>query len=520
MARRSGRFVGSADYRAAQTLFAPDSYAQQPRKNHKTSSVRRGAGPGKYRLFRGQGWGEVLAVPFYDLPGRICAFMFIGRDADPAAGDVVFKAANFQPAAVPFREAGVAMWAAMDEPKPERLFRGQNFLFLVSDPLLALQLQCHWFRENSRPLPIVAMYGDARVRTAAAVAHLPPKRLIFWGNNSQAFSLAKIARGEVSRYQVSAAEMQRNLAHHPPCDWLRLCADHAEPFSAAFRGLLRQCSASLAEKIFRELDFTPDDIRRLLPTLAEPLRERLQRIESLTLASRKVAVRGKTVVESDAGWTLEGSRELICNAAIRVEEILQTSENVTYYRGTLRLEGVEHSFTVPQAEVDRRGLFLVLRDLLLKRGAGLIRFQPRWSAHALFIALTLGQPKCRYGVDRIGWNPREYCFSFPQFSICRGGELLTDVPPLAIENPPAANFGRHLSNSLFADHIEALGANRPEVSILWAMAACLIHNLLAPAMHYPPAGILLDGPGRRGHRPGRRQGFRLPGARPAAAIER
>ena len=69
--------------------------------------------------------------------------------------------------------------------------------------------------------------------------HLPPKRLIFWGNNSQAFSLAKIARGEVSRYQVSAAEMQRNLAHHPPCDWLRLARIVAEPFAAEGDGSIR-----------------------------------------------------------------------------------------------------------------------------------------------------------------------------------------------------------------------------------------------------------------------------------------
>ena len=33
------------------------------------------------------------------------------------------------------------------------------------------------------------------------------------------------------------------------------------------------------------------------------------------------------------------------------------------------------------------------------------------------------------------------------------------------------------------------------MSIIWAVAGCIIHNLVAAAMHYPACGILLDGPG-------------------------
>ncbi|MEI8375718.1 MAG: hypothetical protein WCJ35_23090 [Planctomycetota bacterium] len=62
-----GRFVGSAHYKQVQDLFHPGSYSRQARVNHgQKTSVRRGAGPGEYRMFcSGAEWEDVLVVPFF-----------------------------------------------------------------------------------------------------------------------------------------------------------------------------------------------------------------------------------------------------------------------------------------------------------------------------------------------------------------------------------------------------------------------------------------------------------------------
>ena len=45
---------------------------------------------GRGRVFKGKDWNDVLVIPFYTAPGRIHAFMFIGRDAQ-APDDFVLK---------------------------------------------------------------------------------------------------------------------------------------------------------------------------------------------------------------------------------------------------------------------------------------------------------------------------------------------------------------------------------------------------------------------------------------------
>lgn len=44
-------------------------------------------------VFRGKEWGDVLMVPFYDLPGRISCLLCVGRQGDPEQ-DYVIKRAN------------------------------------------------------------------------------------------------------------------------------------------------------------------------------------------------------------------------------------------------------------------------------------------------------------------------------------------------------------------------------------------------------------------------------------------
>jgi hypothetical protein len=73
-----------------------------------------------------------------------------------------------------------------------------------------------------------------------------------------------------------------------------------------------------------------------------------------------------------------------------------------------------------------------------------------------------------------------------------------DQPTLVIDHLPAADLNIIPGLSTLNEaELAAAGERRPEVPIFLATAACLAHNLLAPAMNYPPSGILLDGEGAR-----------------------
>jgi len=491
--RRGGRFVGTADFHEVQDLFAPLSYAKQPRVNRNgKTTLRRGAGPGRYRLFKGHGWDEVLVFPFQDLPGRISGFLFIGRDADPDVGDVIFKVANYQPNATHYREAGLGMREVTDEP-PHPMFG--NVLVVITDPLVALQLQGRALRDSITPLPIVTSYFDTDIRTHAPFANLPGTRVVFWGRDTNILREAKAANAEVSLYPISDKEIQRRLPHHLPIQWLQLILKHAVPWTIALRQQLEVRDLATAEAILHEMEFSADELRLFVSRSSKDLQERLAGIAPLRLASRRLSVGGKVVVESDIGWRLEESGEVISNAAIRIEEFVQTSKGSGYYRGTVRLDGQEIGFCFPITEVDRHGLFPLVRDLLLEHDIGCFQYRHDWVKHSAFIAMTLGQPKCRTGVDRIGWYEKEQSFVFPRFAITRLGTVRYALPPLVVDNPPAAHLAECGTLAFLHNQVEALSTAGQETSLLWSMAACIVHNLLVPAIRYQPAGILLDGIG-------------------------
>jgi len=490
---RMGQFVGSAHYKEVENLFHRGSYAEQPRVNHdKKTSVRRGAGPGDYRLFHGDAWDDVLIVPYFDMPGRICGFLIVGRDADPGAGDILFKPGNFQPATLPLREAGFGMWQAMAPPLHPAL---GDALFVINDPLVALTLQGRSYRDSFQPLPIVMSHCDARVQTKAALTHLPHRKVIFWGTDPGTLKQAKAVGGWVSTYPISDKEIQRNLHHHEPYDWLRLILKRAVPWQIAFRERLRRMDQPTLEALIDHMQLTPDELRELAAGPDQALRERLEHLDTLHLNTRKVQVGKKTVVETEVGWTLERTGEVVCNAAIRVEEVLHTSDDTTYYHGTVRFNGADHAYTVASADVDRRGLLRVIREFLIAEGVGFLQYHPDWVKPSAHIAMTLGKPMFRDAVDRIGWHSKERRFVFPRFCINTVGEVSTKHLPVLIDNPPAADLMPPMYRPFMPEELESLCADRPEVSMFWAMAASVLHNLLAPAANRNPAGIVLDGPG-------------------------
>ena len=488
-----GHLVGSADCRQVQEVFHPGSYAAAPRTNPSgKATVRRGAGPGASRLFPGAGWADVLVVAFHDLPGRISGFLFIGRDADPAAGDVVFKPANYESSTVPFHEAGLGMWRAAEQQPHWILGR---VLFAFSDPLLALRLQGQNARESGAPLPIVISGLDARARTEASLAHFSGRPLVFWGRDPIILRQAKAVDGLVSSYTLSDKEIAGGLRHREPAGWLQIILKHARPWRLVLGEQLLRCDVRAAEALLAHMEFSPEELRHFIASSHYELRERLDRCSPLRIAARRVVANGKTIVETQEGWVIERTGELVCNAAIRMEEVATTSAGEVFYRGIAHFLAADHAFNVSKADVDERGLLSCLFSSLLQSGAGVLQYGRNWDRAALSIAMQMGQPRAITGFDRIGWQPEREAFLFPRFAITRSGEVRDDLPPMRTEDPVPALALIEPRPHLFREELDDLSADTPEVAVFWAVAAGVIHNLLAAAMRYPACGVLLDGPG-------------------------
>jgi hypothetical protein len=128
----------------------------------------------EHHVFRNNKWTDALVLPYYSLPGRICGFLFIGRDGCPTRDHVYYPIHTTKRAAT---EGGVfGYWSPA---KATGLY--SNSVVACGDPALVMRLQVRNFASSQRPMPLVAYYDGLRIVTRTAWQAFQDKRLVFWG---------------------------------------------------------------------------------------------------------------------------------------------------------------------------------------------------------------------------------------------------------------------------------------------------------------------------------------------------
>jgi hypothetical protein len=493
---RGGQFLGASTRKAVEEFFQPGAYATQLRKNRDgRQSVRRGSGAGPQRIFTGIGWGEVLVVPFYDLPARICGFLFVGREAKPERGDFVYKAVPLGHSQYP-HEAGLAMLENVFAPPHRHL--GET-LFVIPDPVTALHLQARHLVSWGVPLPLVMTYQDDRHLTTARVwDQLPQRPRVYWAPvlDHRVINQARQAGAEISSVEVSRHEQHRWMDHRPAQYWLRYFNQHRVTWGDALEKALRARGRQEVEELLIKLQFRPNELQDFLRGCQPDLAQRVEEILDQRVFHRRVAINGKTVVDTGSAWVLEPGGELICNAAVRIERILRTSSGLTLYDGYVRIRDETIPFRENVRRIDQHGLLTCLRDRLLDAGKGPLIYQRAWDRCAVELAMQLHPPEVIPSADRVGWNEFENRFDFPHYSICADGQVHIGSGTVVAEGPlPAQRWVP--PRSLTPMELEQLSRTSAEVRLFWALTACVAHNLLAAALHQDPVGIVLEGDGAR-----------------------
>ena len=200
-----GRIVGFTDRRAVDGYFQPGTLAG--RLERSPDGYRRTTVSGGCATFRGPGWDALVVVPFWDLPGRIAGFLFIGRGGDPAT-DYVYRrvpplgsrggrGAGSHGRGTRRRDGGLAFLPGLlARPRwPQADGEGDRPAVIVSDVEPALRLQLRHLDDHDEPLPLVVpwegpSYGPTaawgRCRRAASSAGGGPTRRCWRGRGRSA----------------------------------------------------------------------------------------------------------------------------------------------------------------------------------------------------------------------------------------------------------------------------------------------------------------------------------------------
>lgn len=481
-----GIYLGAASRREVEDLFAPLAYSEQPRKNtNGTATIRRGSGSGPLRPFRGEGWEEVLVVPYYDLPGRICAFHFIGRNANYSAGDYIYRRANLGPTRVPVREAGVAMLPSVS--RPHRLFG--NDVLVISDPVVGINLQARAMREETRGLPIILSHFTPEIQTLRLPHPLQDRRLIFWGDHPTVVLQAKRSGGLISTFRFTTAEKGRRLNHRLPLEWLAILRRRAIPWYVALQRELVKLDKSAISARLESLEFTPTELDEFCRECTPDLAQRIYAADPHRFGGRSIVVDGKTIRETADGWRLHHSGELLCNVPIRLTELLTTSSGTQHYRGAATFGEETATFTLEKKSVEKRGLFPCVRDTLAADDSRNFTFNPRWSKRSEFMALQLSPPKIVPKAERIGWSQERCAFLFPKFAIRLAGRSYRKAclwSSIARHPPRIWNLLRLLFPSCYSKHSPPIPTKSPSygLSLPQSVITCWRTSLSRTAGEY------------------------------------
>ena len=118
---------------------------------------------GRGRIFKGRGWSDVLVLPYYELPGKIRGFTFIGRDG--GSKDIIYRRVSSGTEGLKLGadtaayDPGLSMYETMFSYHPKY----KSTTFVIADPLVALRLQLRHLKQSNTPLPICGSYSDGKL---------------------------------------------------------------------------------------------------------------------------------------------------------------------------------------------------------------------------------------------------------------------------------------------------------------------------------------------------------------------
>ena len=488
---REGRLFGIAPCETVEQLFFPQSYAVQERTNRNgKTSIRLGGGPGQRRLFHGRDWTEVLVIAHSDLPGRIIGFSFIG--GNPAEPEVVFKRANVGNCVSTPRESGLGFLNALAEPTYPAM---KGVAFLLMDPKVSTFLHTRHLRESQHPLPVLLMKQSRDFRCLNFPPEVQDRELIFCGPPLETLPLAKAVNGKVSLYELTTAEIRTNLKHQSSLHWLHQFQKKAVPWLTAFRRLMTTLAPADLEILLGRLSLTANESRNLIEGLGGQAGQCLAQAGPHRIGGKSIDVRGHIIVESESGWVArKGGREIsICNLPIRIERIYQTNSGDKFYEVAVHVSQDPVMLIVSERDLKSRTLFdLVSLELRDSHNRQLQYTQTKWAKESFSIAMRFSDPQHIVYSNRVGWDPVQRKFQFPKFSILNNGKI--DPMPMPIRQfdlrQPAAEMAAPMP---CRESVTLLSRVSPETQIIWALAACVAHNLLAGNCLRKPLGVILDG---------------------------
>jgi hypothetical protein len=378
-------------------------------------------------------YSNALLMPFYTLPGRISGFqVFAPKTLD-------FKLfAGYEDEEI---DGGLAML--------DTVTVGEDLVYAVDSPLLALQMQIIYNENHPREIPMV-VFNDETDKTWSV---LSAKKVVFFSPEGVTTKLLKhaikFANGYVSTYsnadlrsKASGTHINRFLKGTPPEELLGLVDTYTVHWAKALKDLLLHNLHSIPETIL-ELELQLSHKEALKQECSYSEWEVLNRYLMENITTKEIQIDGKTILERPDGYWLrqkDGQAERISNLYLNLDKVVRLRRsNKTIYSGEIKIS----NYTIPFSEESTTfgssiSVARWIENATLDSGCPVLPVLHRsWKGRLFEIAKLFNPPTVELGAERVEWDTSTDSAIFPWFRIHDGDFISNRVNTLG-ENTPFA----------------------------------------------------------------------------------
>lgn len=425
--------------------------------------------------------GPSLVFPFYDLPGRLTGFLLLQYNSAYEAKHNYISLSGLKKRRP---EAGYYLLKTAWLSKHPQF---KNTQFVVDDVLWALKAQCNALGRNQGWLPVLAGYtGPEAESYGASWQAFTPTTRIFYSHSPtpELISRACNSRGYVATNVTSRGGI------YPRLTGMR---KNAQTWQQALKTTLNDANEMNAEAFAKRLTIPPDKLNMFLDKVEKDFsagfKDRIVMVANAPIDAPLTVQKKWFVTERENGWWNQIGRQL-SNFRVRIEKVLHADNGEKIYAGAVIMDGVKYEFSEPAKRIERIGL-LTYADSVLAQNGKLAIFDNAWDKKAHLIAMQLHSPELVSVATAYGWDESAHVFRFSNYEIDHAGAVKQTHPwP---DRPETKDF--QFPAPIAPLPIHNLITSAHENSFVWAVAATIISNLIAPIgrREFVATALLADG---------------------------
>lgn len=404
--------------------------------------------------------GNLLVVPFQDLPGRICRvrFYFI------RGNEIKYKDVQTDYS----EEKGMFM---LDAARPH-----SESVVAIDDPLFALQVQNHLMMADTMARPIIA-YADSTPNWAPVVTD----NTVFW-TTSFSMNLFKVSE-KAPHAKVSLApptiDRLRHMRRISTKEWTTELMTRAMPWTSALSAWLCTISRDEAAPVLREMDLTPSQRQEIVnQTTGDDDRRKMKNMVESAIKCRTTMYNNIEVIEREGSWYARkpGSKRenLVSDTVIRLTGTVRLVGAGNYYTGFVLRRGNKKRFYAPvgmKAMENKKWL----EDFCLENELQCPEIAQGWGNKLFTLARSFaGELDNENRVGKVGWSADLTKFYLPNRVIIEG-RIDKDVG-VPVKDYPCQ---RVTGSAIGAEMLKSLLENTKANAQFWAMFACSMMNTTA-----------------------------------------